>query len=157
MIISYKNFLESIKEHLDIKELLNGYNYNQDKLKNIEEPIKSDDGGVYIFRFTNKEEVDDILNDGRSGKFWASNRDYLGDYLLISTKKDYSDLTWTNLGNRQEYFLSWKGDNAIHTKNPKYLGEPTIYNTHFHEVGQSRKLSEIIDIVNSETGESILQ
>lgn len=57
--------------------------------------------------------------------------------------------------NRQEYFLSWKKDDPIHTKNPNYIGPPTMYNTNFTEVGESRKLDEILKIVETESGEII--
>ena len=156
-------FMERIKqkfigESLDIKKLINGYTSNHDELKNIEKPIKVDDTDyVYVFRFTNKEEIDNILNGGTSGGFWSTNRDYPGDYILISKTNTQDYASFINVpSNRQEYFLSWNKDEPVHTKNKHYVGKPTMYNNNFYEVGRVRTLEDIIDIVDSRTGESIL-
>jgi hypothetical protein len=147
-----------VLESLDIKKLIKGYTSNRDELKSIEKPIKVDDTDyVYVFRFTNKEEVDNILNGGKSGGFWSTNRDYVGDYVLLSKTNTQDFASFINVpSNRQEYFLSWNKDEPVHTKNKHYIGRPTIYNNNFYEVGRVRTIEDIIDIVDSTTGESIL-
>ena len=115
---------------------------------NISLPLKiSGEDTVYIFRKTDKAEVDNILNGGQSGQFWASKQAFPGKYVLIA-KSNKKNISWEFKISHQKELLHWKNGKAVWTTNPKFIKPATIYNNHFQEVGESRLLKDIIAIVD---------
>jgi len=115
---------------------------------NISLPLKvPGEDTVYIFRKTDKAEVDNILNGGQSGQFWASKQAFPGKYVLIA-KSNKRNISWEFNISHQKELLHWKKGKAVWSANPKFIESATIYNNHFQEVGERRTLKDIIVIVD---------
>lgn len=123
---------------------------------NISLPLKvPNEDTVYIFRKTDKAEVDNILSGGKSGQFWASKQAYPDEYVLIA-KSNKRNISWEfNISHLKE-LLHWEKGEAVWTNNPKFIEPATIYNNHFEEVGESRTLKDIIAIVDEKVSNDML-
>lgn len=69
---------------------------------------------IFEDKFTDKKEVDVILNGGLSGKFWSSNRDYQGDYtktgksVFTNLKESLADDKLNLIGRLESYIDYYK-------------------------------------------------